>query len=272
MYLALPLASVAGSLSVGQLVAWQGYPLMFAVLAGVWAGWPVVGLLGLEDKPIPAPAHSVVADGGAAQMGRGFYLVLAVALLSATAIYVTRIGTSLSMQALSFSPRAVASTAAVGGLVTIPITLLIGALSDRLGRKTFLMLSYLVAAVGAAALAGATQLWHFWLASALLFTARSANGSVAAAYATDLLPAQALSRGLPWLNAMGWVAGIVGSASAGYLIDAAGAASVSFIAAALSVAAAALIGFSSGLGRSALPIQPGWGRDRCAPEPCPAMS
>lgn len=266
MFLSLPLAGVVGGASVGQLVAWRGYPLMFAVLAVVWAGWPLVGLLIFEDKPDSKPAPSAGARNGAAprpgepsRPGLGFYLILLMALLSATTVYISRLGISLSMQGLDFSPSAVASTATVGGLVTIPITLLVGALSDRLGRRGFLMLGYLLAAAGALALSGATGLWHFWLATGLLFVARSVNGSVAAALATDLLSPETLSRGLPWLNSMNWIAGILGFASAGYLMDAMGATALYLIAATMSVMAAALLGLLPSKGQARLAIRLGWG-------------
>jgi MFS family permease len=196
----------------------------------------------MEDRRDVRSRPAAEAANSAAPRPEGtFYLVLLVALLSATALYISRLGTSLSMQTLNFSARAIASTSAVGGLATIPVSLLSGALSDRLGRKGFMVLGYLLAAGGAVVLGNASQLWHFWLASALVFAARSANGPVASAYATDLLAPQALSRGLSWLNSMAWIAGVLGTASAGYLADVLGTASLYPIAAALGVTAAAML-------------------------------
>ena len=242
MFLAMPLAAAAGGIAVGQLVTWQGYPLMFAVLAGVWAAWPLASFFGMEDRRDVQSRPAAEAANSATPRPEGtFYLVLLVALLSATALYISRLGTSLSMQTLNFSARAIASTSAVGGLATIPVSLLSGALSDRLGRKGFMVLGYLLAAGGAVVLGNASQLWHFWLASALVFAARSANGPVASAYATDLLAPQALSHGLSWLNSMAWIAGVLGTASAGYLADVLGTASLYPIAAALGVTAATML-------------------------------
>jgi MFS family permease len=65
---------------------------------------------------------------------------------------------------------------------------------------------------------------------------------VAQALATDTLAPEALGRGLPWLNAMDWVAGILSFASAGYLMDTIGAANVFLVAGLLAVAAATLLG------------------------------
>ena len=241
-WLAYPMAGVLGGMTAGQLVTWQGYPLMFAVLGIVWFGWPVVSLFGIEYKDVsklekPAKRTSKLS----LRPGRTFYVLLLVSLLSMITIFLSRLGTSLSMQTLNFSAGAVASTAVVGGLITIPITLWIGALSDRLGRKRFLIAGFLSGTVGALILSGATQLWHFWLAMAFLFVAITVNGSVASAYATDLLAPEALSRGLSWLKSMTYVAAIIGFATAGYVIDMVGATNLYFFGATLSIIAAIIL-------------------------------
>ena len=224
MYLAYPLGAVLGGTTVGRLVAWQGYSLMFVVLGAVWAIFPIVGLLAAKDEPVPGPASSAAkADESSVDLGRTFFLLLIAFLFSAIAVSTGRLGTSLSMQALSFSPGAVASTATVSGLVTIPVALLIGALSDRLGRKRFLMLGYLLAAGGALTLSMASELWHFWLAATLMMVAFCTNFAVASALATDMLSPEALSRGLPRLSAMDSIASVLSFAGTGYVIDTWGA-------------------------------------------------
>jgi MFS family permease len=243
MFLARPLAGVVGGLVCGQLVAWQGYPFMFAASGVVWASWPVAAMLGMQEQRPRAdsPATAAVATGLPTRISSRFYLVLLAALLSSTAVYVGRLMTSLSMQALHLSPGAVASTAVVGGLVTLPITPLLGILSDRLGRRSLLVACYALAVGGILLLSMASQLWHFWLETALLFVATSANGSVATALATDVLPPDALRRGMSWLNSMTWIAGIFGFASTGYLADTLGAAATCVIAALLAIVAIGLL-------------------------------
>ena len=90
------------------------------------------------------------------------------------------------MSSLNFSVAEVARTAAVGGLVTIPVIFIFGSLSDKFGRRRFLSFGYLLGAVGALILISADQLWQFWAATALIFIARSTDGTVAPAMATDL--------------------------------------------------------------------------------------
>ena len=225
--LSSPLAAMMGGLVVGQMVSWQGYPLMFVVLAIVWTMWPVLAIFRVEDKPtcISAnPAKEVQAP--AHRPGTVFLLLLGTVLLASMTVSVVRLGLSLSMQARQFSAADVSTANAIGGLVTIPLTLLIGVLSDKLGRKRFLMLGYLVAAGGTVILMSAEQLWHFWVVSSLVLGARSVITTLSPAYATDLLSRRALGRALPLVGTMNWVSGVVGFAGSGYVLDTFGATSL----------------------------------------------
>jgi DHA1 family multidrug resistance protein-like MFS transporter len=220
MSLPMPLGALIGGAAIGQLVTWQGYASTFSVLGIVWIALPLIGLFLLRDKPVSQPdALTARITTSQPQFGGSFYLLLGLSLTSLVAINAGRLGTSLSMQSLSFSPRAIASSATVSGLVTIPVTFLIGALSDRLGRERFLVTSYLLAFIGALTLVLATQLWQFWLAATSLLVALSASGAISSALATDLLQPTALTRGLSWLKGMGSIAGVISFTSTGFLLD-----------------------------------------------------
>ena len=201
MFLAQPLSAVLGGMAVGQLVAWRGYGVMFGVLAIVWVIQPLVGFFGLRDPRLNRVAPRSGVAGAPLRLGGAFAMLLVSMLLALTAVNIGRLGTSLSMQALAFAPSEIASTAVVSGLVTIPASLALGVVSDRLGRRRALVLSCLLMAGGAGMLIVATQLWQFWLAATLLLVAWCATRSVASALATDTLPPEALARALPRLIA-----------------------------------------------------------------------
>jgi MFS family permease len=221
---ASPLGALFGSIVVGQIVARYGYGAAFFFLTAVWSVLPIIGMLRLprqQQASLPEATNTAAVNGAgsASPFGRVFYLLLAVCFMGALALNVGQLGTPLSMQALAFSAASIASTSTVGGLITIPVVLFIGALSDRWGRERLLMSAYLLAATGIGLLTVATQLWHFWLAAALVMVAANASGAIASALATDLLPPSALSRGLPWIGVMGSGAGILSFAAAGMVID-----------------------------------------------------
>jgi MFS family permease len=241
-YLSMPLASLVAGISVGQLIEWQGYPFMFAMLALAWAAWPVMGVAGLGSWPVsPKQAQPKGNRSGRGGLGKPFAILLLATLSSTTTVYLLRLAISYSMHALAYAPGAISGTSAVGGLVTIPLTYAIGSLSDRFGRKRFLISGYMLGGLGALVLIMAGQLWHFWLATALIFMSLNAAGSVAPALASDLLSLEKRGRGLPYLGSMRNIAGIIGFASGGLLIDKAGIFTLYLIAAALSVAATLLI-------------------------------
>jgi MFS family permease len=158
-------------------------------------------------------------------------------------VSVVRLGLSLSMQAGGFSASDVSTASAIGGLVTVPLTLMIGALSDKLGRKRFLTLGYLVAGGSTTMLFVAGQFWHFWIVSSFVMVARSVITSLSPAYATDLLRRRALGRALPLVGTMNWVSGVIGFAGSGYVLDTFGPASLYGSAAIAAVVAGIVILF-----------------------------
>jgi MFS family permease len=219
MFLAFPLGAVFGGTLVGQLVNSAGYHLLFVVLGVIWAMLPAIGIFKLKISSDASPARTTTAQPATVRLGANFYRVLAMTLLASIAINTGRLGTALSMQAQDFSASAISSTGTVSGLLTIPIVLLIGALSDRFGRRTFLMLANVMAGAGALLLAFATDLWMFWIAATLVLVALCTNGALASALVTDTLSSQARQRGLPWINAMNPIAGVLSFASIGFLMD-----------------------------------------------------
>lgn len=220
MFTAYPLAAVVGGATAGWLLDGYGYPALFLAMAVIWIGTPLFGLALRDSKEGDAPAgDEAAAPVPLVAFGRTYFALLVAALLIATAVNVGRLGISLSMEALRFSPAAVASTATVSGLITMPITLAIGFLSDRLGRQRFLAAGYLLAAAAAVALALAQTLWHFWLAATLSMLAYSVSNAVGSALAADVLPRRALGQGIAWFNAVNSAAGIVSFAGAGLVMD-----------------------------------------------------
>jgi SET family sugar efflux transporter-like MFS transporter len=224
------------------MVAWQGYPLMFVLLGLVYAIWPLVGLWKLQDKPAIKEAKNQAAQPAGINSGRGYQWLLLAVLLSAMTVSVVRMGLSISMKAIDFSPAAISGANVVGGLVTIPLVLGLGALSDRLGRRLFLALGYLLAAFASVSLVMAEQLWHFWIVAAAVLVARTIGMSLASALATDILPPQALGRSLPLLGTMTWASGVLGFAGSGYVVETLGASNLYLIATLLALAAAGLMG------------------------------
>lgn len=243
MFLGFPLGALLGGAVLGSLVEGSGFGTAFLVLTVIWAILPLIGLFALEEKEAgsrrPDGKSSAESTGRVPAMGGSFYLLLAVTLLSSLAINAGRLGTPLSMQMRDFSAGAIASTTTVSGLATIPVALMVGALSDRLGRERFLTVAYALAAGGVLVLVASTQIWHYWIAMTAITVALVSSGAVASALATDVLAPEALSRGLPWIKGMNSLAGIASFAGGGYVIENFGPLSL-YVAGAVMAGAAAI--------------------------------
>ena len=148
---------------------------------------------------------------------------------------------SLSMQGLEYSPTAIASAATISGLAAIPLTLLIGAVSDHLGKRQSLWLVYLLAASATYMLSESAQLWQFLLAASLTLLAFCTNGAMTSALAADLLPPTGLTRGLSWVNTALSAGAILSFLGTGYLMDLLAPRSLFLITSALPVTAAGIV-------------------------------
>jgi DHA1 family tetracycline resistance protein-like MFS transporter len=218
------LGALVGSLGTGYLVEHWGFSTMFNALAVFLILWPVMGTLLVEQGAWSAQAAEGPASlGEGAGLGRSFRYLFASGVVISTANFVILLVRSLVMGDLGFGAMDIASTGAVGGIVAMPVPLMIGWLSDRRDRKPFLYVSFLAMLASLAALAVSTSLWHFWAVFVLESAAMAANGAVGNALVMDLLPPESAARGLALYSAGGWIGGILGFAGAGLLLQSFGA-------------------------------------------------
>jgi len=139
--------------------------------------------------------------------------------MAGVAGYVGLLGISLAMNKVGFVSAAISGTAAVGGAVTLPLPPLMGWLSDRFGRKRFMVLCYLAGTAGLSVLAASVSLWHFWTAAALLYVLFFANRGVGSALVTDLVSQASLGTGMSLFIATTWIGGIIGFTATGYAVQ-----------------------------------------------------
>lgn len=242
--LASPIGSIIGGLSVGNLIEWSGYPLMFAVLSIVWLVFPIVAFVKLRDVSTDNNLNEQGTRSSKIALGREhlpLFLLMAAIMLSMLTINVGRLTLPISMNLLEYTAGAVTTANVVAGMVTLPFAYFLGTLSDRFGRKNILILGYVTAAAGVLLLVSADQAWEFWLSASMILVALTVSGSVASAFATDLLSPDVLVRILPWFTAVGSLAGILGYAGAGYLIEVIGLIPLLGLSALLALIASSLI-------------------------------
>jgi len=211
------LGAFIGNLGIGWLVDRWGYSTMFNVLAIFLVFWPLIALF-LEDKEVKRSGLENVQGQKSASLGKSFYFLFTASILASVTGFFIVLMRSLLMDNLEFSPLEISSTGAMGGLIALPFPLVMGWLSDRIGRKTFLFLGYLSALVSIAVLAFSKMLWNFWVALALQGIATGSNG-IGNALVTDLIPRESVGKGLAIFNSGMWIGGVIGFITAGYILQ-----------------------------------------------------
>jgi MFS family permease len=211
-----PLGLIIAGLTHGPLADRWGYPIMFAVLSFMWALSPLIAIL-LEDKVVePVQRDRVPGTNAKPNLGGMFFLLFSASILASVAVFIGRLGVSLTMNDLKFAATAISSTGAIGGAVALPIPPLIGWLSDRIGRKSLLALFYLGGSTGMLIIIVSKSLWHFWVASSLILTLTAVNRAVGAAFVSDLIQQESAGRGISLISSARWIGAVIGFAFAGF--------------------------------------------------------
>lgn len=249
MAVAAPLGSLIGGLVIGPIVEWRGYTFLFIVMALVWAIKPLIGVFLLKDVANETTNSGKISSGNrSTSAGLHFGLILGMLLLAAVGISAVRLGTPMTMKAMHFSASSVGSTGTISGLIAIPVVLLLGTLSDRLGRRRMLVLAYMLATAGSVVLSFSNQVWQFWMASALMMIAFTANGALGSALAADMLSDDQMQVGMTRVRTVNSASGIVSFAGTGVLIGMLGAQNLFLIIGLLPVAAIGVLELTRHLG------------------------
>lgn len=212
------LGAFIGSLSIGYIVDQWGYITMFTSVAGFCLLWPLSGFFITEKtvEPSSQDSHQVKSD---YRLGKNYYLLFFASLLASTASFVIVMGRSLLMGDLDYSNFEISLTGAVSGIIAMSLPLVMGWLSDKMGRKLFLYLGYLACIISLGILAIAESLWHFIIVLIFQSVFLGVNLSIGNALVTDLVPPESLGKGLARYGATIWIGGVIGFAATGYALQ-----------------------------------------------------
>jgi len=212
------LGALIGGLATGPLVDRWGYPFMFVVLSVISVILPVAGFF-LKDKVLSRSQQPKVRQHeGSSRLGMGLILLLTAHAIAVVVNGMGNLGRSLVMNELRFTPTAITSTMAVSGLVLVALPVVIGWLSDRVGRKLLMVVCYLAFAICMPILNLSRSLWHFWVFTVFMSLGFVSN-TVGSALVTDLVQQDRLGWSMSLFQDMFWVGNVIGFAITGLLIE-----------------------------------------------------
>jgi MFS family permease len=205
----ISLGSLLGGFTFGRMAEVWGYGGMFTVVGLFMAIVPAAAILLVAEKPLD-PATGTTELPGKARVATGaFLLILLAVILAWVAAGAGNMGRSISMDERGFSKAAITVTAAVGGIVSLPFPLILGWISDRVGRKSVIIASFLAGTACLLLLVVSRTLWQFWGAAALM-SLHAISMSIGPAYAADIVGKERVGTAVSFIQSSTWIGTVIG--------------------------------------------------------------
>jgi MFS family permease len=221
------LGSLVGGFGAGWLADRFGFSAVFEGAALVCVLMVAGALLSIESPVEQAMPGAVQRREDArgilrasrrvrpmAAISAGLLLLLASNLFLSVTNSTMNLGRSLVMNEHGFSKLAINLTQSMSGVVSLVFAFALGWLSDKVGRRWVLVVSYVLIGTGLLVLGLSQQLWQFYV-SAGLTSFLGVTGAVGPAYLMDVVAREDAARGLSFFQAIFWVGNIGGLVALG---------------------------------------------------------
>ena len=221
------LGSLVGGFGAGWLADRFGFSAVFEGTAVVGLLIVAGALLSIEsrvEQTVSGAGQGPQIAGGIEQasrrlrpiaaVGAGLLLLLASNLFLSVTNSAMNLGRSLVMDQHGFSKLTINLTQSMSGAVGLVVAFALGWLSDKVGRRWVLVVSYLLIGAGLLVLGLSQQLWHFYIFAALIAFI-TVPGAIGPAYVMDVVAREDAARGVSFFQAIFWVGNIGGLVALG---------------------------------------------------------
>ncbi len=205
----ISLGSLLGGLTFGRMADSWGYSRMFTAVALFMTIVPAAAILLVNERNGYAVKEKTRLPGETRWADGAFLLLLIAATLAYVVAGVGNMGSSLSMKERAFSNAAITTTAAVGGIVSLPFPLILGWISDKVGRRTVMIASFLAGTACLLLLIISRSLWQFWTAAAFM-SLLAISMSIGPAYVADMVKKERVGTGISFFQSCTWIGTIIG--------------------------------------------------------------
>lgn len=232
-----PLSQIIGGFAAGAIVMQWGYEALFWYCSILY----IVSLITsrfITDPPVP-PVTMVLSKAKSSAIPSAIVMIMGASIIAHTASFVISMARPLAMDALHFEASAVASAVTISGLVTLALPFLAGWMSDKIGRRVVFVGIYGLTAIGASVYIFADVLWQFWMAQALV-SVLGASMAVGSALVADRVARGDTDTSISYFATTPWIGAVIGSASAGVVIQQLGTTTVFVMATGLLIIAIVL--------------------------------
>jgi MFS family permease len=227
-----PIGSLIGGTSFGAVADLAGFKTLFFSVALMIGIVPLLSFF-LEDKREEQKGGNRIGlrpPKCNSKLSKSYQLLCLAALINSISVFVARMAVPIEMSRLGFSATKISMITGIGGLLTIPIALLIGLLGDNYPKKNLLVLSYFGATVASIGLALSAVYWHFLVLVCLSTICVAIGVVIGPSLVTEITTQNILGTAMAIFSANVWGGAVIGFIFTGFGLQAIGVANT-FIAA-----------------------------------------
>lgn len=232
-----PLSQIIGGFAAGAIVMQWGFEALFWYCSILYIVSLIISRF-ITDPPVP-PVATVSSKSKTSAIPGTIVMTMGASVIAHISSFVISMARPLAMDALHFEAGAVASTVTISGLVTLALPFLAGWMSDKVGRRIVFVGIYGLTAIGASVYIFADVLWQFWMAQALV-SVLGASMAVGSALVADRVARGDTDTSISYFATTPWIGAVIGSASAGVVIEQLGTTTVFVMATGLLIIAIVL--------------------------------